>query len=175
MVYLILFCLLAVSCATAPKEEPVPPPEPTPTGKVDLLALERFLGLNRSKGDLGYDERTFNTCQAGYGYSSSQDCRAMVFVAINFQLQCRDSDGTTSTVEYQTRPVEAEQVKWNLGNDQQGFTRTDSEGYGQIRAALPYSPRSKRLRLTVKGSFISLTAEDIRRVVAPDSWCRGHR
>ena len=136
---------------------------------VDLQGLKRELRLEGS--DLGYFERGFETCQAGYGFSRSQDCRALRLVVIRFQLLCRTSEGTeTSAESYQTFPVAAADLGWRLAG-QSGGTRTDSEGRAEIALAAGPSPREQRLRLIRGNDFLLITAEDVRRIVAGKDWC----
>jgi len=129
--------------------------------------------MSRATEDLGYVEKKFDTCQIGYGYSSTRDCRKESLVVIHFLLQCRDSEGTVSEAlgASDVQPVSADRIRWNLGK-REGMTRTDGEGYGQIRLATAASPKNEKLRLTIDGQFLALTASEVSRVVAPKSWCR---
>ena len=180
-----------VACSTAEKEkgnEAIAPPAPVSTVQkrirpqpvphdsgdqtelVDMVGLQTALGLDRSTSDLGYSEKVFNTCQVGYGYSSSQRCRRANFVLIHFRLQCRDSEGSVGLVSAsQISPI-SDQVKWTLGHDS-GMTQTDGEGYGQLRVVSEFPSRQQRLRFTVNGKFLIVRAEDAGRLVAPLSWC----
>lgn len=174
--------LLLTGCATthAPfgeSDNGLLPPEDTaeqssPAERIDIDGLQRAMGMERSNDDLGYEEKAFNTCKAGYGYSSTHNCRKQNLVVIHFLLQCRDSMGTESSTDYEIQPVGSAKVKWNLGQAQ-GFTETDGDGYGQVRWVTPASQRREKLRLTVDGKFMILTASEISRVVAPKNWCNG--
>jgi hypothetical protein len=148
-------------------------PLPTNTGTVsiDLDGLQRSLGLDAPES--GFFEKSFDTCQVGYGYSSSHDCHTAYFVVVNFQLQCRDSDGTVSDVDYTVTPVVSDKIKWNLGK-QEGFIATDVEGHGRVRAITRSKNHTQKLRLTVDGDFLILNAGDVKRIVAPKSWCEHH-
>jgi hypothetical protein len=137
---------------------------------LDLDALEQSLGLSGQVTDLGYHEKSFNTCTAGYGYSSSHDCRKQVMTVIRFRLSCRESEGTESDVDYQQSPVYSNSLRWSLGN-QKGNVATNTEGYGSIRALYPISNRGARLKITLGNNFLVVRAEDIRRIVAPNSFC----
>lgn len=157
---------------TTPQTPPIPqaPVESGGEPKIDLDALSRSLGLQGPAQDLGYREKSFNTCKVGYGFSMSHDCRNMVLAVIRFQLQCRDSDGTVSDVNYQLNPVAGKAARWNLGRIQ-GVTITDGDGFAEIQALAAASPRADRLRITVHGNFLIIRAEDARRIVAPKSFC----
>lgn len=165
---LTLALISLAGCASAPQKDDV---IRDGEEQIDTAGLQRSLDMERPADDLGFAERQFNTCDAGYGYSSTHNCRSRHFVVVHFRLQCRDSDGTVSSTNYQVRPVHSDQVKWNLGG-YESFTRTDHDGFGQIRWIAPSSQKKNRLRLTVNGKFLALTAEEITRVVAPDQWCK---
>lgn len=169
---------LITACTSSQKSEP--PPEPTPQFKgkpeevrVDIEGLKRSLGLDRSRGDLGYEEKRFNTCNAGFGYPR-ENCKQQVFISINFRLQCRDTTGTTSEVvtSAQMDPIANKQVSWQIGKTH-STTQTDSDGYGQINGVLAQTPapRGQRLRLSVGSQFVYMRAGEITRIVTPANWC----
>lgn len=139
---------------------------------IDYVGLQRELGLNRDITKLGYTEKAFQTCGAGYGYSASQDCRQDYFVVVHFQLLCRDSEGTISTplgVE-DMRPLSRRSVTWNLAGTSAEM-QLDNEGFGQFRTTYHSSPRQQRLKITADNDFLYLRAGEINRVVAPGNWC----
>lgn len=171
------------SCASAPKQTsqpqtqtPVPNSQEGERIKVDIEGLKRSLGLDRSRMDLGYKEKRFNTCNAGFGYPKD-NCKDQVFISINFRLQCRDSQGTTSEIvtSAQMDPIANKKVKWQLGSFQ-SFTNTDDEGYAQVNGV--FSPRSapktQRLKLTVGTQFVYMRAGEITRIVTPSNFCSGN-
>lgn len=137
---------------------------------VDVDGLQVSLGMDRSPEELGYEEKSFNTCDVGYGYSTTHKCRTHYLGVLHFQMQCRETDGTISTTDYRVTPVVSDNVRWTLSSIG-GSTKTDSNGFGQIVAISNHSMRKKKVRLTVDGKFMILTAEDLSRVVGPKSWC----
>jgi len=140
---------------------------------VDFVGLQRSLGLERAETQLGYVERPFNTCEVGYGYSKSHNCRQKHFVVIHFQLMCRDSEGTVSQV-VRAADMQANanrSVRWNL-KDLGGQVSTDSEGYGQIAAVSGSSQKQNRLKLAVASDFLYLRAGEAQKIVTPRSWCQ---
>ena len=182
---LALLALVLSACASSPpKDEPmVMPTVPRSTvandeaeqeSRIDLEALERSLKLSRPAEVLGYQEAAFNTCQAGYGYSSSKDCRRLVLATVHVRLQCRDSEGTISTAlgASDLRPISGQGVRWTLaGLD--GVAQSDGEGYADLRAVFPKSPRAQRLRLAVGVQFLYVRAGEVTRIVTPRPWCHG--
>ena len=137
--------------------------------RIDLIGLKRSLGLEGEQ--LGYAERLFNTCDVGYGYASAQNCRARALVVIRVQLQCRESNGSENSTNYQTEPLGATDLIWTLAG-QKGGARTDGDGRVEIAMIAASSPREQRLRIVRSNDFFAVTAEDARRVVAPNAWCK---
>lgn len=173
---LISFYLFLLGCSTSPKKESTgiaqPPPIDDQEGRVDYNALQTHLGLDRSTDELGYAEKAFNTCEAGYGYSRSRNCRTQHFVVLHFQLMCRDSEGTISTIltDADLTPIARKSVRWNL-KGLSGTVQTDADGYGQIRVASPRSQRNERIKLAVSNDFLYTRAKEIKRVITPRPWC----
>ena len=146
-------------------------PEPSnPT--IDYLGLHRSLGLERTKEDLGYAEKSFDTCSVGYGYSSSSNCRREVFIAIHFQILCRDSEGTVSTAvaREDMKPLSGRSLKWTM-KGARGVMRLDGEGFGQIKTTFANSQRLERLKITVDNDFVYVRAGEVKRLVTPKNWC----
>lgn len=168
--------LFLTACTSTPKKETYTPPayeEPVSTSpKIDYYALQAFLGMDRPPEELGYTEKAFNTCEAGFGFSRSQDCRTEYFVLLNFRLMCRDTEGTISTVltDSDVTALSGRNVKWSLkGID--GTTQTDGWGYGQIRITSPISQKKQRVRLSVGSQFLYMRANEITKVITPLPWC----
>lgn len=140
---------------------------------VDYDGLQRSLGMTRSVGDFGYAEKEFATCEVGYGYSSTHQCRKNVFVVVVFQLLCRDSEGTVSTtLRYdEMQPLSSRTVSWELKGDR-GQLALDSKGRGQFRGIYSVSPRDQRLKLTSRNEFLYMQAQAIKRIITPSNWCR---
>ncbi len=156
-------------------------PRPKPTREketrkqplnIDYVGLHRSLNLERNSENLGYREKSFATCQVGYGYPANSDCRQEYFISVYFRLVCRDSEDTISTplTEQDLFPLSGRSVRWNLGKGS-GDLELDSDGYGQILAVAPVSQKAQRLKLTADQNFLFLTANTITRVVTPKNWC----
>ena len=180
-------CVLVAGCASTPDEAPtakvdgdisVPPrkvaPQPPEREEilVDYLGLHRSLGLEREKSELGYIEKSFDTCSAGFGYSASRDCRRDTFVSIHFQILCRDSEGTISNAvgREDMRPLSGRSLNWTLKGSK-GTMRLDGEGFGQIRTTFRNSQRLERLKLSVDNDFVYVRAGEVKRLVTPRNWC----
>lgn len=139
---------------------------------IDYRALQRSLGLDRANDHLGYDERVFDTCDVGYGYSPSHNCHREVFVVLHFRLLCRDSEGTISTIltEMDVAPLSGKTVRWNL-KGMSGSVITDGLGYGQIRVVSPVSQKRERVRLAVGNEFLYMRAGEVTKIITPRPWC----
>ncbi len=162
-------------CATTTKEE-IPPPTPpvqTPDGfQVDVNGLSKFLGMDISKNSLGYFERRFNTCEVGFGYPKSRDCQNLYFVVINYQLLCRQSQGTVSeTIDSSSLPaVRNKTGRWSIQN-RMGTAQTDTEGRGQIKGIFARPQRNERLKLTIQNDFLYARAGELKQALTPTEWC----
>ncbi len=184
--FFVLLSWFFFGCTTTPTSVTLPSPDVETTttapvarsGKtsesrpIDLLGLKRALRLERPIDNLGYAEKSFHTCDVGYGYSSSHDCQTQYFIIIQFRLQCRSTEETVNAVSKDDLyAINSNRVKWSLGRIQ-GVTQTDTEGYGQIQLIAPASLRQQKLRLTISPDFLVMTAEEITRVVVPHDWCQ---
>ncbi|MDZ4084206.1 MAG: hypothetical protein U1E10_14780, partial [Bdellovibrionales bacterium] len=140
---------------------------------VDYDGLQKSLGMTRPLSDYGYVEKEFATCEAGYGYSSTHQCRKNVFVVVGFQLLCRDSEGTVSTtLRYDDmQPLASRTISWELKGDR-GQLVLDSQGRGQFRGIYAVSPRDQRLKITSRNDFLYMQAQAIKRIITPSNWCR---
>lgn len=174
-----VFVTLALAaCASAPKEPETPAPAPSTAGteaqdeRVDMDALVNAMGLEAPAQELGYKEKSFDTCSAGYGFSSSHNCRRLTLSVIHVRLQCRDSEGTISTALGASDLVSIanQGVHWTLQH-QDGTAMTDGEGYATVRGLFRKSPKNDWLRLAVGIQFLNTRANQITRVVTPRPWC----
>lgn len=177
---LIWIFIAFVACQSAPPkaEGPLVPetkgpvPEGAEGSQIDFVGLQRSLGLETPQDRLGYQEKTFNTCEAGYGYSATKNCHREYMAVINVHLQCRDSVGQVSegVTNAELTPIANKAVRWNL-KGVQGTAQTDSEGFTQIVAVSPWSQSRQRLKLSVGNEFLYMRANEITRVVTPRPWC----
>ena len=175
-----LYSCTSAPVSTTPTEPSRPPVVNVPGAQspadeienIDLNGLQSFLKLKRGYNRLGYSEKSFNTCEVGYGYSSTHRCRPQTFVVIHFKLMCRDTEGTVSeaVTAADLRPIANQNVKWTLKNAA-GRLMTDSEGYGQIAMISGISQREQRLKLTVRNDFLFLKAGELTEMITPKSWC----
>lgn len=139
---------------------------------VDHVGLQRSLGMDRDTRQLGYAEKAFQTCQAGYGFPSSRNCERRHFVVIHFQLLCRDSEGTLQTPlgREDMRALSRATVNWTM-LPESGEIVLDEDGFGKILTTVRTSPRAQRLKLSVGEDFLYTKAGEINRVVAPAPFC----
>ena len=175
LIPILFFC----GCATNSSRPVLAPPLPqaqveTPQAsqKINMQGLEKDLGLERSFESLGFQEKAFQTCSAGNGFSNHQNCQIKYFVVIHFQLMCRDSEGTISTILTiaDLQPVSQQPVIWTLKNSSSSV-QTDDRGYGQIRMISSIPQNQQRLKLSVGNDFLYTRAGEITRVATPPSWC----
>ncbi len=172
---LILCCFLALgACTTAPKEPveraerpPLVLEEPRPRQAVPVFQIQNELGMNRQPDDLGFAEKLFNACNFGI---PGEDCDRVLNV-VHFQLMCRDTEGTVSTVPVSLRPIVAPYITWSVAG-QSGSTRTDRNGFGQFAFISGRTIKEKRLILRKGAHYVGLTVSEITKVVLPKNWCQ---
>ncbi|QDK38685.1 hypothetical protein [Bdellovibrio sp. NC01] len=173
-----LLLLTLTACTTTPKQtssESLPTPVATTDESgtsIDLNALQTYLKLDRDTEQLGFVEKAFNTCDAGFGFSRSQNCHKEYFVVLHFRLMCRDTEGTISTVLHDgdVEPIAGRPVRWQLKNIS-GTIVTDGLGYGQIKAVSKISQNKQRIRLGVGNEFLYMRSNEITKVITPRPWC----
>lgn len=175
--FLIVLCSVAAfasGCASsgtvqepASTSIPAAPVEEAEARGLDLDLLERTLQMDRAKSSLGFEEKSFDPCELKL---QKTGCARQFLVVMNFQLQCRDIDGTVEN--YEVEPIHAEHIKWALGKTANGVTATDHEGFGKVRLVAPNSVAKQKLRLTYKNDFLIVNASELRRIVTPPEWCR---
>lgn len=180
------FAVITTGCSTTPPAgpesntyEPPPSPKARQLGfdlndyDIDYDGLQRYLKLQRRSSKLGFEQKSFNSCQVGYGLPKAEMCQRLHYNVVHFRLQCREQEGTTSTVQthVNTAPIANETLHWTLERAE-GNVKTDSEGFGQIRA-ITYKPAAKqRLKISNGEDFLYLRAGELTRVVTPPEWCR---
>lgn len=183
MRYLFLLSILywLTACGTQPKapvmpESPVSYPVETTESfepQIDYDRLQTHLKMDRDTESLGYSEKSFATCEVGYGYPSNRNCGKDYFVLIHFQLMCRDSNQETHYTALGSSDMQAlkgRQVKWSL-HKSSGTLRLDDRGYGQIRTTAASTLKHKRLKINVGNDNLYMRASDINKVVTPSNWC----
>lgn len=173
---------LCVSCASKQVEEtPQAPPLRTesvrttnqpPVIRVDLAELERNLSMQRADSNLGFKEKSFNSCRVGAGYPNDYNCQDLVFVTMNIRLQCRDTEGTVSVAltEADIRPIAGREISWQIKNNK-GTVQTDNGGYAQIKGIFNRSPRAERLKINYRKEMLYVRVKEFTSVVTPKPWC----
>ena len=179
---------LLVSCAhkqqqpvtfPEPVEKPVEKPveeKPLPTDyepNIDFEGLEQYLKMDRPSEKLGYSEKSFPTCEVGFGHSSNRNCRRDYFVSIHVQILCRDTNEENYTEALganDMRPMAGSTAKWTLEN-RSGTVTIDNDGYAQIKKTFHNSPKTKRLKIAIGNENLYMRAGEINKVVTPANWC----
>ena len=137
--------------------------------RIDYDGIRTELGLDRAIDDLGYEERRFNTCNIGNGYSSSSRCQDLTMMVLHFKLLCRNSTGTVSAIA-QTAPMDRANIRWELAGSS-GITQTNRHGYAQISLVSRYSKGSERLIIHIGDKYFGGRAHELKMHVLPGDWC----
>lgn len=166
----LILLLILMGCTSGQKHREQVPSIPGQES-INIEEVTRNLGMDRPRESLGYDERKFNTCDVGGGYPQTENCRERYLGVVNLRLQCRDTSGTTSKIHHQLTPVTSGRVRWNWAN-LSSYVSTDRDGYAQVKIISRRSPSKQRLRLTIDGKFLAMTAGEMGRIVTPNEWCR---
>lgn len=139
---------------------------------VDYYGIQKELGMVRSADTLGFEEKKFNTCEIGYGYSPTKDCQTQYFTVLQFQLLCRDTEGTIShtVTSAQMQPLSNRNIRWQM-NGTNGDLLTDSYGYGQIITVSKKTQTKNYIKMISNNDFLYTKLNEIRRIVTPSPWC----
>lgn len=140
--------------------------------EIDYQSIQRLLNLDKNTSQLGFEERAFNTCKVGFGFSAAENCLNKYFVVIHFKLMCRNSEGTVSNhlLEDDLVPVANQYLRWTIKNTS-GELTTNSEGRGQVLLVATGSQRTERFRISSSKDFLLMRAGDIKRLIVPGNWC----
>lgn len=127
--------------------------------------LQAQLGMNRQPNDLGYREKSFNPCN----YGLDENCDSQYLTVVNFQLLCRDSEGTVSAVPT-LKPIVHPRITWSLAG-QNGSTPTDRNGYGNLAVVSSRPLRGHRLVLRKGAHYVGVSVNEVNKLVLPVNWC----
>jgi hypothetical protein len=164
--------LFLVGCAgRAPNDEMVSVPRGPESAKTEsLVELQAHLGMDRSGNKLGLSEKTFDSCRHPVKESVGK-CGHRYLSVLNFQMLCRDSEGTIDDVVTNTKPLVSDHVDYQLAGGR-GILKTDSSGYGQLLVVTAAPVRGQRLVLTVGKEFLGKEVSEVEQLVVPNYWCQ---
>jgi hypothetical protein len=186
LLQMIIFQLvwMVLGCATLPPEAQKPQslqilPEsekvfvqtPDVNGSFNQIDVEQLLhelDMDRPLSQLGFQEKSFNTCEIKSNNSTRPLCQRLYLVRLNFHILCRDSVGTVSTVNLQ--PFHSNRLRWR----QQGFrgvTSTTPSGFGSLGFISPHSSAAGHLYFYLDGKIARKSLRDNWKLVLPQSWC----
>jgi hypothetical protein len=166
-------------CAMAPKSESPSsasrqgsPAKPRSAPSLDKVKLAKQLGLFKDKTDIGFKQITFNDCSIPRTFRKNSQCSTQFLAMINFRMRCRDSEGTVEqqVTNYELTPLTSNSVKWELGS-LNGYTKTDSRGFGQVFVRSWSRVDNQQFRLTANGQIMGVSAKQVRQFVLPRYWC----
>ena len=136
---------------------------------VDIKYIQRALGLPWEVEPAGITTKSFNTCEMR-GFPKSP-CLEKYLTVVNFQMYCRDSQGTVEYVDqYSYRPVQARNVRWKINGDW-GDTSLNGEGRGQIVALSNKPIKYERVILIKNKNSMQLRVNQMNKIIVPRDWC----
>lgn len=161
---------------SAPRKEIIDVETPTVKSEEETPAqmearVQAQLGMTRATDDLGYRELRFNPCDQHFK-TAGGSCAPRFMTVLHFQLKCRDTEGTVSSVPTDFTALTAAKVLWSLGG-RTGATSTDLDGYGQVVLVTEKSARGRQLILRIGKQFMGFTGSEITKVVLPRNYCAG--
>jgi hypothetical protein len=175
IIYLFTFSLLLLGCSTVQK-----PPQKTVVDKkfkkstkavkvvrtYSVHDVEKRLAMGRRINDLGFKEKSFDPCKLGLSQSG---CGKKVFVSLNLQISCRDSEGTTEEIAELT-PMNRASISWKILG-RKGSAETDRDGYVQIRALFNRLIKNQRVILLKDKLYLGIRTQSYPKLVLPRNWC----
>lgn len=138
---------------------------------IDVNALLHELQLNHPVEQIGFQEKSFNTCQISSNRSPKPDCQTLYIGRLNFHAMCRDSTGTVETV--QLTPLTTQNLSWKNGQ-KRGLTQTNNNGFGSLDFITPQSSRNGHLYLYLGNKVARKRFLDKWKMVLPGNWCSGY-
>jgi hypothetical protein len=150
------------------------PETPKPSAKKDLDReipvddVARKLNLGLHFDELGFHEKRFDPCALGY---KTKSCETQLFTMINFQVVCRDSEGTIQSNNYTLTPLALKPLHLKVGSHL-ADSQTDQNGFSQIRFLAKTTARETRFILSSPPFLLALHAGEVKKIVVPNDWCQ---
>lgn len=179
----LLLLLICCQCSTTPEKEKtvfLPPSESTYQSNpssgnryndINLNDLFHELNMSHPLEKLGYQEKSFNTCQIQSNKSQRPLCKKMYVSRLNFHVMCRDSTGTVEKVTLE--PLSQKMLRWK-GGPKRGRTSTDSRGYGSLGFVSKYPSSNGHLYFYLGSKIARKRFKDNWKLILPKSWCDHH-
>ncbi len=179
LVFSCLFLVLCQCSTTPPPEKEVILPKSQSSysnrdfrsntyNDIDLNALLSELHLDHPVENIGFQERSFNTCQVEANRSKRPYCENLYVARLNFQVMCRDSTGTVERVNL--TPLYSSQLRWK-GASKRGITSTNSRGFGSLGFVTKTPSSSGHLYLYLGHKIARKRFRDRWKLILPQSWC----
>ena len=175
--FLSLLCLS--NCTTTPKKPKVLLPKSQSSyvnrdnyssryNDIDVNALLTELKMDHPMENLGFQERSFNTCKIKSNRSQKPHCERLYVARLNYQVMCRDSTGTVERVNL--TPLKSQRLRWKKGG-KRGLTSTNSSGFGRLGFITKYPSKNGALYLYLGHKIARKRFKDKWKLILPKSWC----
>jgi hypothetical protein len=143
--------------------------QPGSANASSITEIQQQLGLNRSVMELGLEEKSFDSCSLPVKDGMGK-CGQRYMAVLNFQIVCRDSEGTVSEVVTNFKPLVNDHIVYQLGGGR-GVLKTDGNGYSQLLMIGSLPLHGHQLILTVGDQDLGKELSEIKRLVVPKYWC----
>ena len=135
---------------------------------IDISSLVQELGLDQPLHEIGFREKSFNSCDIKSNRSEKPLCQRLYLGRVNFQVMCRDSTGTVEKVNLE--PLDEGNLRWKRGT-YKGYTRTNADGYGSIEFISTRSSMNQALYLYLGRKVARKSLKDMWKLILPKNWC----
>lgn len=169
MKFILLMCvpLFFISCTSMEKKS-LTDEEDSEYG-INVDKIEERLEFSKSESDLGFEQKTFNTCEIGAGYPSNAKCSKRYFAVLHMKVLCRDSVGTVQKVN-SLEALQSNNVKVIFGNIR-SYTSFNMDGYTKLRGISKYPFNKKKLILKKGQNALQVSASEVSKIIVPNDWC----
>lgn len=173
------FLALLCQCSTTPKEPKIILPKSQSSystkgsgsdryNDIDLNHLYMEMNMDHPVEDLGFQERSFDTCEVEANKSKKPFCQTLYVARLNFQVMCRDSTGTVERVNL--TPLARKRLRWK-GGLKRGSTSTNSKGFGSLGFISRRPASHGHLYLYLGSKIARKRFQDNWKLILPKNWC----
>lgn len=126
--------------------------------------------MDQPINNLGFQEKSFNTCSIESNRSKSPHCQRLYVSRLNFQVVCRDSTGTVERVNL--TPLTSDRLRWKKQGGKRGLASTDNDGFGRLGFITKRPSEHGYIYFYLGSKIARKRFKDNWKVVLPKNWCQ---